>query len=181
MARSHATVSRASASARGMTGTAEPENPNTTTAELDEEIAAIGSAPRHDLVRRWQDLTGRAPPAKISIETMRLVLAHHAQVHRFGDIPAEVARLLDRALLGETSDRSPAVQEPTVPPPGTRLLREWRGERHHVEVLETGYAYRGRVYRSLSEIARVFTGARWNGPRFFGLRSPRVMQGGDDG
>ena len=29
--------------------------------------------------------------------------------------------------------------------------------------------YNGRSYRSLSEIARVITGTRWSGPRFFGL------------
>ena len=38
-------------------------------------------------------------------------------------------------------------------------------------VLEDGFAYGGRTYASLSEIARQITGARWNGPRFFGLRS----------
>jgi hypothetical protein len=38
-------------------------------------------------------------------------------------------------------------------------------------VLEDGFAYAGKTYGSLSEIARLITGARWNGPRFFGLRS----------
>ena len=29
--------------------------------------------------------------------------------------------------------------------------------------------WEGRRYRSLSEIARAITGARWSGPKFFGL------------
>jgi hypothetical protein len=37
-------------------------------------------------------------------------------------------------------------------------------------VMERGYAYRGTSYSSLSEIARHITGARWSGPRFFGLK-----------
>jgi hypothetical protein len=37
--------------------------------------------------------------------------------------------------------------------------------------MDRGYAYRGSTYASLSEIARHITGARWSGPRFFGLKT----------
>ena len=30
--------------------------------------------------------------------------------------------------------------------------------------------WRGKTWRSLSEVARAITGTRWSGPRFFGLR-----------
>ena len=53
---------------------------------------------------------------------------------------------------------------------GGRLLREWNGVTHTVEVLEDGYRWNGDTYRSLSAVARAITGARWSGPRFFGLR-----------
>ena len=36
-------------------------------------------------------------------------------------------------------------------------------------VLEEGFAWEGKTYRSLSEVARVITGTQWNGRRFFGL------------
>jgi hypothetical protein len=36
-------------------------------------------------------------------------------------------------------------------------------------VLDEGFAWEGKAYRSLSEVARVITGTRWNGRRFFGL------------
>jgi hypothetical protein len=38
-------------------------------------------------------------------------------------------------------------------------------------VLEGGILFRGKPYKSLSEVARVITGARWSGPLFFGLKS----------
>ena len=41
-------------------------------------------------------------------------------------------------------------------------------ETHTVDVVEDGFVWRGRRWRSLSEIAREITGARWSGPRFFG-------------
>ena len=52
---------------------------------------------------------------------------------------------------------------------GARLVREWNGRTHTVTVEDEGFSYAGRDYRSLSAIAREITGARWSGPRFFGL------------
>ena len=54
--------------------------------------------------------------------------------------------------------------------PGTRLVREWRGVTHTVLIHADGIEWRGQRYRSLSVVARKITGARWSGPRFFGLR-----------
>lgn len=53
--------------------------------------------------------------------------------------------------------------------PGARLLRNWNGRTHSVDVTESGYLYEGKTYRSLSAIARQITGSHWSGPRFFGL------------
>ena len=56
--------------------------------------------------------------------------------------------------------------------PGARVMREWKGVVHEAEVLADGRVlHQGRAYDSLSAVARAITGARWNGPRFFGLRS----------
>ena len=54
--------------------------------------------------------------------------------------------------------------------PGTLLVREWEGTLQRVMVLETGFAWNGTTYASLSAVARAITGTSWNGPRFFGLR-----------
>ena len=47
----------------------------------------------------------------------------------------------------------------------------WQGRRHHVAVMANGYRWEGKTFSSLSAVARAITGARWNGPRFFGLRA----------
>src|SRR4030088_1552578 len=54
--------------------------------------------------------------------------------------------------------------------PGTRLVREWHGVTHTALIHADGIEWRGQRYRSLSVVARKITGARWSGPRFFGLR-----------
>ncbi len=56
------------------------------------------------------------------------------------------------------------------PAPGTILSREYHGEIHQVTVLDRGFEYQGKVYRSLSGIATAITGTQWNGYLFFGLK-----------
>ena len=53
--------------------------------------------------------------------------------------------------------------------PGARLIREWGGGTYEVLVAEDGFSWRSENWRSLSVIAREITGARWSGPRFFGI------------
>ena len=56
---------------------------------------------------------------------------------------------------------------------GTRLLRTYQGVEHAVTVMQDGYEWQGRPYKSLSAIARAITGTRWNGLVFFGLKNQR--------
>jgi hypothetical protein len=68
--------------------------------------------------------------------------------------------------------------------PGARLVREWHGHTHTVTVTEEGFEYAGMSYPSLTKIAKRITGARWSGPRFFGLMpagAPRPSNGDDNG
>jgi hypothetical protein len=51
-------------------------------------------------------------------------------------------------------------------------VREYGGKLHEVTVLETGYEYQGRGYRSLTEVAKSITGTKWSGPVFFGYKRP---------
>jgi hypothetical protein len=56
------------------------------------------------------------------------------------------------------------------PPPGSVISREYKGEEIIVKFLDDGFEYDGKVFRSLSAIAKDVTGTVWNGPAFFGLR-----------
>ena len=48
--------------------------------------------------------------------------------------------------------------------------KTWRGVTHEVMVVDEGFIWSGKTWRSLSAIAREVTGTRWSGPRFFGLK-----------
>ncbi len=93
------------------------------------------------------------------------------QAKRYGGLKPAIDRWL-RMIANGTADgdhggrkASPRLE------PRTRLVREWNGVSHVVEVIEGGFVWNGDRHRSLSSIARAITGARWSGPRFFGLTS----------
>ena len=53
------------------------------------------------------------------------------------------------------------------------FVRDWKGNRYEVTVVKNGYEYEGRLYRSLSAIAKEITGTHWNGKLFFGCRQSK--------
>jgi len=56
-----------------------------------------------------------------------------------------------------------------LPAPGAVLEREHNGKTIRAKVLDDGFEYRGKVYRSLSAVAREATKTTWNGFLFFKL------------
>jgi len=127
------------------------------------QLAAMTSA---ELQTEWQTCFEEAAPA-LPLSLLRRALAHHMQEKVHGALPASAAQMLD-ALARDPSAKvsDPAIQLKT----GTRLLREWNGKVHAVLVMENDFLLEGRRHASLSEVARSITGARWSGPRFFGLK-----------
>ncbi len=79
-----------------------------------------------------------------------------------------------RSEQGDAADRTivsrfNGTKDARLPLPGTEIIREYRGKRIVVRVLEDGFEYDERRFRSLSAIACEVTGTRWNGFLFFGL------------
>ncbi len=70
-------------------------------------------------------------------------------------------------------DRSRPQKDWRLPPPGTLITRRLADRQIVVKVLEDGFEYDSRRFRSLSAIAREVTGTRWNGLLFFGLSERR--------
>lgn len=129
---------------------------------IEAEVEALAAMNLEELRAVWRSCYG-APPKMRSPQLLRLNLAWRIQADAFGGLDAETRRRLRRGGAGASAaDR---LQ------PGVRLMREWKGVPHEVVVEEGGFRYEGRVWKSLSEIARHISGSRWNGPRFFGLRT----------
>lgn len=124
------------------------------------EVRALEALDLQGLRDEWRRRYGD-PPKMRSRELLARLLAWKIQVDAFGGLDAATIRMI-------RSDRPPSPKLALAP--GTRISREWQGRPIQVDVLENGFRFGGADYRSLSEVARVITGTRWNGLRFFGLR-----------
>jgi hypothetical protein len=126
-------------------------------------IAEIATMDRAALVAAWSDLFQTPVPPHLSQAFLRRFLAFELQARQFGGLPKALEAKLTQAVQAKDVRASAKLK------PGGRLLREWNGVTHVVEVFADSFRWNGRNYRSLSAIARAITGARWSGLRFFGL------------
>jgi Protein of unknown function (DUF2924) len=129
------------------------------------------------LRRQWRNHLGGEAPAHLPRWLLMKVLGHRLQVAALGDLDKSVRRLLqdesdeDGNRNAAPFDRRDAqTRDGVALRPGALLVREWRGKLERVMVLEEGYAWNGKNFGSLSQIAKAMTGTSWNGHRFFGLR-----------
>jgi len=65
----------------------------------------------------------------------------------------------------------PRERDPRLPKAGTVLTREFQEKTVRVEVLDAGFKYDGKTWRSLSAIANEVSGTSWNGYLFFNLQT----------
>ena len=138
-------------------------------AELEREIGMLAGLPRADLVERWKELYRVGPPKGISTRLMVRAIAYEMQARHYGGLRPAVVRQLDKIARGDTRGKVESAPRAPALEPGARLVREWNGVTHTVNVIDDGFEWQDQRYGSLSEIARLITGARWSGPRFFGL------------
>ncbi|RUZ72530.1 DUF2924 domain-containing protein [Mesorhizobium sp. M7A.F.Ca.US.006.01.1.1] len=162
---------------------------------MDREIAALGDLTRNELTAAWTKAYGCPPPKGVKRLLLERSAAWHFQAKRLGGLTSTVKKTLETGNARRTNvnatqpnntgpDRQEGVlsvrpassDKPLTSPPrslppkvGSRLMREWNGRMHIVEVVDDGFVLDGRTYGSLSAVARRITGAHWSGPRFFGL------------
>jgi len=138
-----------------------------------DELAMIEAMSIDCLRARWRATRHLDTPPGLSARLLAETLVYDLQANRWGGLSQTTTRKLARIATRLENNPNASALEDEGPAPGARLVREWGGKRHEVEVLNVGFAYHGSVYASLSEIARIITGARWSGPRFFGLKNRR--------
>jgi hypothetical protein len=152
-----------------------PSKPNRRTsglrgssADLEHEVANLLTLDTDSLREKWAALCSIDPQRRLGRTLLLRVIAYRLQENALGGLKASTQRILDR-VCNEPQNSTPVCRPTIKATAGTVLIREWRGVRYRVTVLEQDVVYRGERYQSLSEVARVITGARWSGPLFFGL------------
>ena len=139
------------------------------------QLAALKMTKTAALKARWRELFEAEPPP-YNRRFLESRLAYRIQELAYGGLKPETIERLE--ALGEQLDGGNVVTRrirgDDRPLAGTRLIREWKGVEHCVTVRDKGFEYQGRPFQSLSAIARVITGTRWNGWIFFGLKNQRA-------
>ena len=137
------------------------------------ELARLQTLDGSGLREEWRRLC-RAEPPRLSRDLLMRALAYRIQETALGGLPKFALRRLGGLAGAADNEASAAASVEDRLKPGARLVREWHGRVYSVIVREQGFELDGRFYGSLTQIAREITGAKWSGPRFFGLVDRRV-------
>jgi hypothetical protein len=158
--------------------------------DIATEVTRLATMTVLELRARHQELFGELPRSRHK-EFLARQIAWRLQAVREGGLPEETRqyalalaraaplriRIEDAAThrRGESDPEQTATTRLTsahdsrLPMPGSLLMKEYKGETHVVKVLDHGFEYGARWYRSLSAIAQQITGTKWNGFLFFGI------------
>ena len=151
------------------------------TKPIEAELAALGNMNAPDLRKEWARLYRSQPPKKLSRNLLQLGVAWKLQERAFGGLSGVTKRQIEdlSRTIAATADLAKARTVSLRP--GARLIRDWNGETHEILVVEDGFQWRGKIWRSMSMIAREMTGTHWSGPRFFGIGKAKAVGSIRDG
>lgn len=131
----------------------------------------LAEIPTDELKAEWARRYA-APAPNLSPDLLRRGIAYRLQEQRLGGVSRSTKSLLRKlaAQPKEGERKGPSPRKLTI---GTRLVRDWHGVGHTVTVVENGFEYDGKQWRSLTAIAKAISGSQCSGPGFFGLTDPR--------
>lgn len=142
---------------------------------LEQQLDRLTALSPAELRAEWRRMhKGQVMPPGLGRDLATRALAYRLQ-ERFhgGVLPAkqrELAKLARQLRDTGDIDLGSAIQLK----PGTKLVRQWKEHTYQVLVLDHGFQFEGRHYRSLTPIAQHITGTACSGPRFFGLTDKLV-------
>ena len=145
------------------------------------QIMSLKSAAVETLLKRYKELYGEDAASNHRLYLWRKV-AYKTQEHESGSMSAKAKSRL-KALIEEYDPINNKVLRPNkaapclpaivkdkrLPIPGTVITKEYKDAKYQVRVLEKGFEYNEKIYRTLSAIAKEITGSHWNGYLFFNL------------
>ncbi len=138
------------------------------------QLATLETLSMEQLHEKWRDLYGGEPPGYKRRFLIKRLVYRIQELFYGGLSEAAKSRLRQVAQTDAVARVDGGVPNSTQGQadilPGTRFVRIWKDRRYEVLAHPNGFEYEGRMFRSLSAVAREITGTRWNGKVFFGLK-----------
>jgi hypothetical protein len=152
------------------------------------EVAALRKMTMRELRARYAEAYGETTNANNKAWLMKRIV-WRLQANSEGDLTerarrraAEVANDANLRLAPPKPKDAPAPESRTriapitaghedrLPPPGTVITRDYKGETLRITVLSHGFEFEGERYKSLTAVAKAVTGQHCNGFLFFKLQ-----------
>src|ERR1700680_1972820 len=130
------------------TVTAQPTDP-----AVEDELDRLATMPIAQLRVRYKEEFRNDPPKAFGPDLLRRSIAHRIQEKAYGGLSRSTQRLLDQMMKTYAAKPGGNIVLPRRIKPGSGLVREWKRKSHRVVVLADGFAYDGRTFANLSEIA----------------------------
>lgn len=146
------------------------------------QIMALKDASLAELQQKYEEVFGQATSSTSKTQIWRKI-SYRLQEVAYGGIPDEAkARIKDlikeydpinnKLVRPEDSpkEKKDALRrDRRLPIPGTIITKAYKGSKIELKVLEKGFEYNNKVYKSLTRIVQEITGSHWNGYAFFNL------------
>ena len=146
-----------------------------------DEIIALKNAPAEELLKRYKELYGEDATGTHKTYLWRKI-AYKLQEQEHGGLSAKAKGKL-KTLIEEfdpINNKALRPDKPSIhqqlptkdkrlPIPGTVITKEYKSTNYRVKILEKGFEYNNKIYKTLSAIAKEITRAHWNGYLFFNL------------
>jgi hypothetical protein len=157
-------------------------------ADIPAQLAALEKMSVAELREKWQEAYGQ-PTTAGNKAYLKKRLAWRIQELAEGGLSdrakARIEELVADAPIRWRAPKPDAGgangRDPRLPEPGAVITRSHGGIDHHVTVLDDGFEYAGERYDTLSRVAKVITGAHWNGYLFFDLKQRPPRRGSEAG
>lgn len=126
---------------------------------------------REELNQKWMKFCKIPPPSHLGksylIKQIAWFMEHQS-------LKKETQKTLDKLVKQYEKNKTVRVSEMDRAKKldvrlGTKFIREYKSIKYEVTAVENGYNYNGKIYKSITAVAKAITGTGWNGKRFFGV------------
>ena len=147
--------------------------------EVEAELERLPATPIVELRKRYRELFRAEPPKAFGPDLLRRSIAHRIQEKAYGGLPPATRRLLDQLVKAASAKPNARLELPRRIKPGSELVRTWNRRTYRVRCWRRALPMTAKPSPACPRSPPLITGTRWNGPRFFGLRSASSADGGD--
>lgn len=148
--------------------------------EILEQVLALKEMAVPELQARYSELFEGKKATSNNKTYLWQRIAYKIQELEYGRLPEEaqnkakeLAREYDpinnKALRSDATIKRNISRDRRLPIPGTLITKNYKGTDIRVKILEKGFEYSGKIYRTLTAIAKEVTGSHWNGYLFFNM------------